>query len=155
MSVVGAVLGLGDRHPNNILWDGRKGELLHIDHNVCFDRGQKLRVCTKRSTHPPTHLPKKKQAFHPPTHPPTYLTQVPEVVPFRLTPALVAALGPLGVHDGAFRAALETTLRAMRYVYPAHPPLHQPIHPPTYSLPTQGGTRSLSCTCSRPWSTTP
>jgi hypothetical protein len=82
MSVLGAVLGLGDRHLNNLLWDGRRAELLHIDYTVCFDRGLRLRV--------------------------------PEVVPFRLTPVLVAALGPLGVDSGAFVNGMETVLRGLR-----------------------------------------
>ena len=44
MSVVGYVIGLGDRHLDNILCDARTGEVVHIDYNVCFDRGLKLKV---------------------------------------------------------------------------------------------------------------
>ena len=44
MSVVGFVIGLGDRHLDNILFDIRTGEVVHIDYNVCFDRGLKLKV---------------------------------------------------------------------------------------------------------------
>ena len=43
-SMIGYVLGLGDRHLDNMLIDMRSGELLHIDYNVCFDKGARLRV---------------------------------------------------------------------------------------------------------------
>ena len=38
------VIGLGDRHLENILLHESTGELLHIDYNVCFDKGATLRV---------------------------------------------------------------------------------------------------------------
>jgi PI-3-kinase-related kinase SMG-1 len=44
MSMVGYVIGLGDRHLDNILLDLRSGELLHIDYNVCFEKGLRLKV---------------------------------------------------------------------------------------------------------------
>jgi PI-3-kinase-related kinase SMG-1 len=44
MSMVGYFLGLGDRHLDNILLDVRTGEVVHIDYNVCFEAGKKLRV---------------------------------------------------------------------------------------------------------------
>jgi hypothetical protein len=47
MSVAGWLLGLGDRHLDNILLDVRSGELLHIDYNVCFERGLKLRIAER------------------------------------------------------------------------------------------------------------
>ena len=43
-SVVGHLLGLGDRHPDNVLLEGRGGGVVHIDFNVCWDKGSKLRV---------------------------------------------------------------------------------------------------------------
>ncbi|KAL1529840.1 hypothetical protein AB1Y20_000771 [Prymnesium parvum] len=43
MSIVGYVIGLGDRHLDNILLDMRSGELLHIDYNVCFEKGLRLK----------------------------------------------------------------------------------------------------------------
>lgn len=43
MSMVGYVIGLGDRHLDNILLDMRSGELLHIDYNVCFEKGLRLK----------------------------------------------------------------------------------------------------------------
>ena len=41
---IGWLMGLGDRHLDNILLDNRTGELVHIDYNVVFERGRQLRV---------------------------------------------------------------------------------------------------------------
>ena len=41
---IGWLLGLGDRHLDNILYDKRTAELVHIDYNVVFERGKQLRV---------------------------------------------------------------------------------------------------------------
>jgi phosphatidylinositol kinase/protein kinase (PI-3 family) len=43
-SVLGWLLGLGDRHLDNLLLDNESGELLHIDFSVCFDKGAGLGV---------------------------------------------------------------------------------------------------------------
>jgi len=37
-------MGLGDRHLDNILMDLGSGEVVHIDHNIVFERGRKLPV---------------------------------------------------------------------------------------------------------------
>ncbi|CAD5118686.1 DgyrCDS7369 [Dimorphilus gyrociliatus] len=44
MSVIGYVIGLGDRHLDNILVDLNTGEVIQIDYNVCFEKGKNLRV---------------------------------------------------------------------------------------------------------------
>lgn len=44
MSMVGHILGLGDRHLDNILIDFCSGDIVHIDYNVCFDKGQRLKI---------------------------------------------------------------------------------------------------------------
>ena len=44
MSMIGHVIGLGDRHLDNILLDQGTGEVIHIDFNVCFEKGTKLPV---------------------------------------------------------------------------------------------------------------
>jgi PI-3-kinase-related kinase SMG-1 len=44
MSIVGYILGLGDRHLDNILVDFSSGDIVHIDYNVCFDKGLRLKI---------------------------------------------------------------------------------------------------------------
>jgi PI-3-kinase-related kinase SMG-1 len=44
MSMVGYILGLGDRHLDNMLVDIRRGEVVHIDMGICFEKGLKLRI---------------------------------------------------------------------------------------------------------------
>lgn len=44
MSMVGHILGLGDRHLDNILIDFCSGDVVHIDYNVCFDKGHRLKI---------------------------------------------------------------------------------------------------------------
>lgn len=43
-SIVGHVLGLGDRHSSNILLDTETGEMVHIDLGIAFDQGKLLTV---------------------------------------------------------------------------------------------------------------
>lgn len=81
MSMVGHILGLGDRHLDNILMDFFSGQIVHIDYNVCFDKGQRLKI--------------------------------PEIVPFRLTQTIEAALGLTGI-EGSFRADCESVLSVLR-----------------------------------------
>ncbi|VDP08692.1 unnamed protein product [Soboliphyme baturini] len=42
MSMVGFVLGLGDRHGENILIDSVTGEVVHVDFNCLFNKGEDL-----------------------------------------------------------------------------------------------------------------
>ncbi|XP_070580922.1 serine/threonine-protein kinase SMG1-like [Ptychodera flava] len=44
MSVIGYIIGLGDRHLDNVMVDLLTGEVVHIDYNVCFEKGRNLRV---------------------------------------------------------------------------------------------------------------
>ncbi|XP_075978955.1 serine/threonine-protein kinase Smg1 [Anticarsia gemmatalis] len=44
MSMIGYIIGLGDRHLDNVLVDLTSGEVVHIDYNVCFEKGKALRV---------------------------------------------------------------------------------------------------------------
>jgi len=44
MSVIGYILGLGDRHLDNLLMDLNRGEIIHIDYNICFEKGKNLRI---------------------------------------------------------------------------------------------------------------
>ncbi|KAI8838525.1 kinase-like domain-containing protein [Chytriomyces cf. hyalinus JEL632] len=43
-SVIGYLIRLGDRHLDNVLIDGVTGDVVHIDYNVCFEKGLRLRV---------------------------------------------------------------------------------------------------------------
>uniref|UniRef100_T1J1T4 PI3K/PI4K catalytic domain-containing protein n=1 Tax=Strigamia maritima TaxID=126957 RepID=T1J1T4_STRMM len=47
MSMIGYIIGLGDRHLDNVLVDLATGEVVHIDYNVCFEKGRNLRVPEK------------------------------------------------------------------------------------------------------------
>lgn len=40
MSMVGYILGLGDRHGENILFDERNGDAVHVDFNCLFNQGE-------------------------------------------------------------------------------------------------------------------
>uniref|UniRef100_A0A8C4QCI8 Non-specific serine/threonine protein kinase n=1 Tax=Eptatretus burgeri TaxID=7764 RepID=A0A8C4QCI8_EPTBU len=44
MSMVGYMLGLGDRHLDNILLDSHTGECIHVDFNCLFNKGEHLQV---------------------------------------------------------------------------------------------------------------
>lgn len=46
MSMVGYILGLGDRHPSNLMLDRITGDIIHIDFGDCFE------VATKREKYP-------------------------------------------------------------------------------------------------------
>ena len=54
MSIVGHVLGLGDRHGENILFEEDNGGTLHVDFNCLFDKGltfEKPEMVPFRLTH--------------------------------------------------------------------------------------------------------
>lgn len=80
-SAVGHVVGLGDRHGENILLDTASGEAVHVDFDCLFDKGLTLAR--------------------------------PELVPFRLTPNMVDAMGVTG-YEGSFRRVMEVTLTVLR-----------------------------------------
>ncbi|CAF5109832.1 unnamed protein product, partial [Rotaria magnacalcarata] len=41
------MIGLGNRHLDNVLVDLKSGQIIHIDYNICFEKGKKLRVPEK------------------------------------------------------------------------------------------------------------
>ncbi|PFH50273.1 hypothetical protein AMATHDRAFT_41011 [Amanita thiersii Skay4041] len=43
-SIVGHILGLGDRHTSNILMDNKTGEVVHIDLGIAFEQGKLLPI---------------------------------------------------------------------------------------------------------------
>ena len=58
MSMVGAMLGLGDRHGENIMLDELTGSVVHVDFNCLFDKGLKFAKPEKvpfRMTHNMEH----------------------------------------------------------------------------------------------------
>lgn len=81
MSMAGHILGLGDRHGENILLEEGTGGVFHVDFNCLFDKGLTF--------------------------------EKPELVPFRLTPNMVDAMGPYG-YEGPFRKSCELTLSLLR-----------------------------------------
>lgn len=44
MSIVGYILGLGDRHGENILFDSNNGDTVHVDFNCLFNKGEQFEV---------------------------------------------------------------------------------------------------------------
>lgn len=44
MSMIGYILGLGDRHLDNLLIDKVSGEVVHIDYDICFEKGTNSRI---------------------------------------------------------------------------------------------------------------
>lgn len=44
ISILGHVLGLGDRHGHNILLDAKSGEVVHIDLGIAFEMGRVLKI---------------------------------------------------------------------------------------------------------------
>jgi FKBP12-rapamycin complex-associated protein len=41
MSIVGYILGLGDRHPSNLMLDRASGKIIHVDFGDCFEVAMK------------------------------------------------------------------------------------------------------------------
>lgn len=110
-SIIGHVVGLGDRHVSNILMDEARGELVHIDFGIAFDQVRVLALrassrCSPVLCHTLSHLFSR-------THVQGKRLPIPELVPFRLTQNLVDGFGMSGV-DGVFRRCCEETLRVLR-----------------------------------------
>ena len=73
MSIVGYILGLGDRHGENILFDSTNGDCVHVDFNCLFNRVW-CALNTSHFCHQIIIFQFQGETF-----------DVPEVVPFRLT----------------------------------------------------------------------
>jgi ataxia telangiectasia mutated family protein len=83
-SMIGHVLGLGDRHGQNILLDKQTGEVVHIDLGVAFEQVLALpRITDLKGT----------------------MLPVPEAVPFRLTRDIVDGFGISGCEGPFIRAS--------------------------------------------------
>jgi Phosphatidylinositol 3- and 4-kinase len=75
MSMAGYILGLGDRHPSNLMLERVSGRVVHIDFGDCFE------ITKQRSKYP-------------------------EIIPFRLTRMMTAAMGYTGI-AGTYRVTCE------------------------------------------------
>lgn len=53
MSMVGYIVGLGDRHGENILLDSTTGECVHVDFNCLFNKGEVAWSWAKGETEEP------------------------------------------------------------------------------------------------------
>jgi serine/threonine-protein kinase ATR len=80
-SSVGYIVGLGDRHIENVMIDTTNGENINCDFDCLFDKGLSLAK--------------------------------PEIVPFRLTPNMVDAMGLTGF-EGSFRRTMEVCMSLLR-----------------------------------------
>eukprot|EP00177_Eucheuma_denticulatum_P000643 GFKZ01001157.1.p1 GENE.GFKZ01001157.1~~GFKZ01001157.1.p1 ORF type:complete len:878 (+),score=116.22 GFKZ01001157.1:427-3060(+) len=80
-SMAGYIVGLGDRHGENVLIERTTGRCVHVDFAMLFDKGRTLRV--------------------------------PEIIPFRLTPNMVTAMGIAG-YEGSYRLVSEVVMGVMR-----------------------------------------
>ena len=97
MSMLGYVLGLGDRHPSNLLIHRLSGKLVHIDFGDCFE----VRVCASGvCLQLVLQVAMRRDRF-------------PEGVPFRLTRMLVNAMGASRL-EGPFRMTCESVMRVLR-----------------------------------------
>ena len=95
ISMAGYIVGLGDRHPMNILYDEKTGDTVHVDFNVLFDIVGCVNPFRILISHKGTKL------------------ATPERVPFRMTHNMVDAMGVYGI-EGPFRRCCEITLRVLR-----------------------------------------
>ena len=102
--MVGYILGLGDRHLQNILIDEKSAEVIHIDFgNYLLKVLMQIKLYTRIF-----YFEIKGIAFEQGKIMPT-----PETIPFRLTRDIVAPMGICGV-NGVFKKSCETTMAILR-----------------------------------------
>lgn len=102
MSMVGFIVGLGDRHGENILFDAVCGDAVHVDFSCLFNKGKSFRVALFCGYILTVLYNVTGLSF-----------EWPEQVPFRLTHNMIEAMGSTGV-EGSFRKCCEVTLRVLR-----------------------------------------
>jgi FKBP12-rapamycin complex-associated protein len=47
MSIVGYILGLGDRHPSNLMLHRYSGKLVHVDFGDCFEVSTPIKAISR------------------------------------------------------------------------------------------------------------
>jgi ataxia telangiectasia mutated family protein len=112
-SIVGHILGIGDRHLGNILIHQGTGEVVHIDFGIVFEQGK------VRAT--PTFLLLISYLYFVVNLTVWFflvpfliqLLPIPEQVPFRLTRNIVDGMGPCGT-EGLFVKVAEETISMLR-----------------------------------------
>lgn len=102
-SIVGHILGLGDRHTSNILLDSSTGEVVHIDLGIAFEQVRLSLISISFSARGPPLI----------TNTQGKLLPIPECVPFRMTADMVDGMGTTGT-QGVFQRCAEETLRVLR-----------------------------------------
>ncbi|NWQ76792.1 ATM kinase, partial [Columbina picui] len=105
-SIVGYILGLGDRHVQNILIDEQTAELVHIDLGK-WDGQENLNFSLLQ------HFFKHLSFYLGVAFEQGKILPTPETVPFRLTRDIVDGMGITGV-EGVFRRCCEKTMAVMR-----------------------------------------
>ena len=90
-SIVGYIVGLGDRHVQNILVDTQTAEIIHIDLGVAFDQGKMLVRFVNLFIR---HIKNNKWCFS--------RLPIPETIPFRLTRDVIDGLG-ICATEGLFK----------------------------------------------------
>ena len=108
MSMVGHVLGLGDRHPSNLLLDRLGGAVIHVDFGDCC-RSLSAR-CSERWTFTLTFAWVRALSA---VEVAMVRDKYPERVPFRLTRMLIQAMEVSGI-EGPFRITCENSMRVLR-----------------------------------------
>lgn len=101
MSMVGYILGLGDRHPSNLMLDRLSGKILHIDFGDCFE------VCfcaANRILYFISFLYFQVAMTR---------EKFPEKIPFRLTRMLLTAMEVTGI-EGTYRCTCESVMTVLR-----------------------------------------
>lgn len=133
-SVVGYIAGIGDRHPQNVLLDCATADVVHIDFGVAFEQvGVRPGNALALDRHSCVCLQGR-------------LLPTPELIPFRLTRDLVAALGVGGL-AGPFARSAEAAMDILRSHASAllvlvevflHDPLYDWALSPVRQLAVQG-----------------
>jgi FKBP12-rapamycin complex-associated protein len=114
MSIVGYILGLGDRHPSNLMLDNLSGRVLHIDF------GKQPRTLKTNKDPDLVNIRIPLTFFTCRLETPGDCFEVamnrdkfPEKVPFRLTRMLIKAMEVSGI-EGSYRSTCERTMTILR-----------------------------------------